>query len=395
MNYLSEELLNLVFELNAKCLAKLEDLDEETKKRNNDEYIIMRNYVQKKDFYTKELAKATNIPREVVLDMVQSLGFIRFKNRRLYVQSKYLDWTRLFVNDVIIFFNYPMKKKINRSIDIVNSFMKKRNQIKNYKIILLNVFESEELLLFPMEVLNEMKVILKNASWGICMYYFKELYEIYLKNYPELKKQSVQTDDMVLSGSDETDSEEEFDDDIEQLETEISINQKDLIEQNQKLNEALSESRAVCDFLTMQYDDLMVSMNNLKKVSSEQHFRKVFLALNSIENNKVLDAFFIAKSTLDTLKSSGWETSPPELKSILYIFDLFAEFFSRQNLTTNYKLGEELSITLDNVANFEYKGQELKKGMKVLARVRSPAWYYKGSLITKASVLEIKGGGKE
>ncbi|KKK82424.1 hypothetical protein LCGC14_2803520, partial [marine sediment metagenome] len=31
----------------------------------------------------------------------------------------------------------------------------------------------------------------------------------------------------------------------------------------------------------------------------------------------------------------------------------------------------------------------------VLARVRSPAWYYKGSLITKASVLEIKRRGKE
>ncbi|HEC37406.1 MAG TPA: hypothetical protein ENI29_04160, partial [bacterium] len=65
---MSEELLNLVFELNAKCLTKLEDLDEETKKRNNGEYIIMRNYIQKNDFYTKELAKATNIPQEVVLD---------------------------------------------------------------------------------------------------------------------------------------------------------------------------------------------------------------------------------------------------------------------------------------------------------------------------------------
>jgi hypothetical protein len=33
--------------------------------------------------------------------------------------------------------------------------------------------------------------------------------------------------------------------------------------------------------------------------------------------------------------------------------------------------------------------------MEVIARVRSPAWYYKGSLISKASVLEIKDGGKE
>ena len=395
MKCLSEKLLNLVFELNVKCLQKLEDLDEETKDKNNHEYIIMRNYVQKKDFYIKDLAKAINQPQRVILDMVRDIGFIRFKNRRLYVQGKYLDWTRLLVNDAIIFFNYPINKKMNRSIDNVNSFMKNKNQIKNYKIILLNAFESEELLLFPKELLNEMKVILKNASWGVCMYYFKELYEIYLKIYPELEYQSVQSDDMDLSEPDKTDTEEALDDIVEQLETEIPINQKDLMEQNRKLNDDLSESRAVCDFLTMQYDDLMVSMNNLKKVSSEQDFRKVFLAFNSIENNKVLDAFFIAKSTLDTLKSSGWEPSPPKLKSILYIFDLFAEFFNRQALTTDYKLGEEVLISLENISNFEYKGQELKKGLEVLARVRSPAWYYKGSLISKASVLEIKSGGKE
>ncbi len=395
MKCLSEELLNLVYELNAKCLQKLEDLDEETKDKNNHEYIIMRNYVQKKDFYPKDLTKAINQPQRVVLNMVRDIGFIHFKNRRLYVQRKYLDWIRLVVKDVIIFFNYPINKKMNRGIDYVNSFMKKKQQIKNYKIILLNAFESEGLLLFPIELLNEMKVILKNASWGVCMYYFKELYEIYLKMYPELDYQSVQSDDMDLSEPDETDTEEVLDDNAEQLEAEISINPRDLMEQNQKLNNELSESRAVCDFLTMQYDDLMVSMDNLKKVSTEQDFRKVFLAFNSIENNNVLDAFFIAKSTLDTLKSSGWEPFPPELKSILYIFDLFAEFFNRQALITNYKLGEEVLITIENISNFEYKGQELKKGMEVLARVRSPAWYYQGRLISKASVLEIKGGGKE
>jgi len=392
---LSEELLNLIFELNAKCLQKLEDIDEETKEKNKHEYIIMKNYVQKKGFYIKELAKITNKPERIVRDMVRNIGFIRFKNKRLYVRKKYLDWTRLVVKDVIIFLNYPINKKMNRSINNVNSFTRKNRHIKNYKIILLNAVESEGLLLFPMELLNEMRVILKNASWGMCKYYFMELYEIFLKMYPELDYQSVQTDDKDLSEPDEIDTEEAFDEDEEQLETEIPINPRDLMEQNQKLNNELSESRAVCDFLTMQYDDLMVSMDNLKKVSSEQDFRKVFLAFNSIENNNVLDAFFIAKSTLDTLKSSGWEPFPPELKSILYIFDLFAEFFNRQALTTNYKLGEEVLITIENISNFEYKGQELKKGMEVLARVRSPAWYYQGRLISKASVLEIKGGGKE
>ena len=81
MKYLSEELLNLVYELNAKCLQKLEDLDEETKNKNNHEYIIMRNYVQKKGFYIKELAKITNKPERIVRDMVRNIGFIRFKNK--------------------------------------------------------------------------------------------------------------------------------------------------------------------------------------------------------------------------------------------------------------------------------------------------------------------------
>jgi hypothetical protein len=285
VKYLSEELLNLVYELNAKCLQKLEDLDEETKNKNNHEYIIMRNYVQKKGFYIKELAKITNKPEKVVREMVRNIGFIGFKNRRLYVRKNFLDWTRLVVKDVIIFLNYPINKKMNRSIDNVNSFTKKNRHIKNYKIILLNAVESEGLLLFPMELLNEMKVILKNASWGMGKYYFKELYEIFLKMYPELDYQSAQTDDKDLSEPDEIDTEEAFDEDAEQLEAEIYINPKDLMEQNQKLNNDLSESRAVCDFLTMQYDDLMVSMDNLKKISSEQDFKKVFLAFISIENN--------------------------------------------------------------------------------------------------------------
>jgi len=390
---LSEELLELVYELNVKVLQKLEDLDEETKERNNNEYIIMRNYVQKKDFYTDDLIKATNKSPKVILKMVQNLGFIRLRNRRLYVQTKFLDWIRFMVNDVINFINYPMDKKMNRHIENINSFIKKRHQIKNYKIILVNVFESEEFLIFPTELLNEMKAILKDASWGICMYYFKGLYDIYLKFYPEFKKQSIEANGMELSEPEETDTEEALDEDAEQLDNEISIDQNDLIEQNQKLLDDLSESRAVCDFLTMQYDDLMVAMDNLKKTAREENFRKVFLAFNSIENNNVLDAFFIAKSTLGSLISSGWEPSPPELKSILYIFDLFTEFFNRQNLTTKYKLGEEVSITLDNVTNFEYKGQELIEGVEILARVRSPAWYYRGSLISKASVLEIKKGG--
>ncbi len=395
MKCLSEELLNLVYELNAKCFQKLEVLDEETKERNATEYVIIKNYIQKKDYKTKDLAKVTNKPQGFIFEMVKNLGFIRFRNRKPYINKKNLDGFRSLTKDFIMFLNYPIDKELNNSIKKINSFMRKRNPFKNFKIILINAFESAENKAFSNEIVDEIKLILKNANWAICKYFFQELFSIYLELHPELIGIIVRAKKTDLHEPEDSDAEEAFDEDAEQLETEISINPRDLMEQNQKLNNELSESRAVCDFLTMQYDDLMVSMDNLKKVSSEQDFRKVFLAFNSIENNNVLDAFFIAKSTLDTLLSSGWEPFPPELKSILYIFDLFAEFFNRQTLTTNYKLGEEVLITIENIFNFEYKGQELKKGMEVLARVRSPAWYYKGSLISKASVLEIIDGGKE
>ncbi len=389
MKCLSKVLLNLTKKLNDKCLQKLEDIDEETKKRNNKEYIVMRNYIQKENFYTKDLAKATNLPQIIVREMLQSLGFVSFKNR---INSKYLDWIREFIKDFLIFFNYPLKGELNRHIENVNSFMKQSNQPKNYKIILLNALESEELLLFPQEITNDMMVIVKNASWGLIMYYFKELYESYINTFPELNYQKGKSVDVELNEPDDSVIEETFEEDAEEIESVSSLEIKTLIEQNQKLKIELNESRAVCDFLSMQYDDLKVSTENQKKISSEQNYFNVFRAFNSIENNKALDAFFIAKSTLDKLKSSGWVSSRIELKSILYIFDLFDNFFKKQNLTSKFKLGEVITITSDNVSNFEYKGQELKKGMEIFARVRSPAWYYKGSLITKASVIEIKGG---
>ena len=382
-------LLNLTKKLNDKCLQKLEDIDEETKKRNNKEYIVMRNYIQKENFYTKDLAKATNLPQIIVREMLQSLGFVSFKNS---INSKYLDWIREFIKDFLIFFNYPLKGELNRHIENVNSFMKQSNQPKNYKIILLNALESEELLLFPQEITNDMMVIVKNASWGLIMYYFKELYESYINTFPELNYQKGKSVDVELNEPDDSVIEETFEEEAEEIESVSSLEIKTLIEQNQKLKIELNESRAVCDFLSMQYDDLKVSMENQKKISSEQNYFNVFRAFNSIENNKALDAFFIAKSTLDKLKSSGWVSSRIELKSILYIFDLFDNFFKKQNLTSKFKLGDVITITSDNVSNFEYNGQELKKEMEIFARVRSPAWYYKGSLITKASVIEIKGG---
>jgi len=380
--------------LNDKCLLKLEKSDEESKKTNNNEYIIMRNFIQKENFYTKDLAKVTNLPVAIIRQMINNLGFISFRNRQIYVQRKYLNWIRAFVNDFLVFFNYPRKEVLTRSIDGVNSFMRKINQTKNYKIILLNVLESGELLLFPEELLTIMKNVVKNASWGMTMYYFKELYSIYLNTYPKLNTQVERTADLELSESDDFDADETFEEDMEQVESATLVNPEELVEQNKKLLNDLNESRAVSDFLSMQYDDLMTSIESQKTALSEKNFSSVFRSFNSIENNKALDTFFVAKSALDALKSSGWEPNPPELKSILYVFDLFTNFFKRQNLTTKYQLGEEITITIDNVTNFEYNGQELEKGMKLLARVRSPAWYYKNILISKPSVMEIKEGGK-
>lgn len=393
MNYLSENILARIYELSDKCFKKLESLDEEFVERNINEYIIMRNYIQKQDYYLKELAKATNKPEKTVQKMVHNLGFIRFKNRRLLVNRGFLNWTRRLIKDFIVFLNYPLNETIDRSIEHVNWVMTTGTETKNYKIVLLNAFESEDLALFPKDLQSRVKEILKGSSWGMCMYYFKELYSIYTEAYPELTTQVSQSEDTDLSESEEGEIEGEFGE--EQLEAEISLDIQELYEQNQKLSSELNESRAVCDFLTMQYDDLIASTNKMRMELAEQGFKKVFLAFNSIENNKVLDTFFIAKSTLDSLKRSGWEPPSSELKSILFLFDLLGEFFNRQELTSRYKLGEEVTITPENVSNFEYKGQELKEGMKIKARVRAPAWYYKGNLLSKASVLEIKEGEKK
>lgn len=395
MKCLSNELLTLVKDLNVKCLQKLEESDEESKNSYRNEYIVMRNYIQKKEYYVKDLVKATNLPEMSVRQMLKNLGFVQYKNRRIFVKRNYLNWVRRFVNDFRVFFNFPNNRNLNRSITAVNSFMKKRTHFKNYKIILLNVLETEESLLFPEKLVNDMKVILKNASWGVSKYYFKELYEIYLKTYPELNKVGGISDDLEFSEPDDSDAEESLEGDAGPLEGESTINLKDILEQNQRLNDELNESRAVSDFLSMQYDDLKITTETQKQSLRDKNFSTVFRAFNAIENNNILDAFFIAKSTLDELKTSGWKPSPPELKSILYIFDLFANFFNKQQLTSKFKLGEIVKVTLETTTDIEYKGQELKAGMEVFARVKSPAWYYKNILISKANVLEIQDGGNK
>ena len=392
MKCLSEELFKKISQLNARCFQKLEDLEEENKKRNVTEYIIIKYYIQEKDHKFNDLIKATNKSKEYILELVKNLGFISFKNKKPYINKEMLDRYRLLNKDFVHFLNYPNHKELTKSIENINSFMTRKNPFKNFKIILINTFESTANNALSTELVDEIILIIKEVNWAIGKYYFQELFAIYLEFYPELVGKFDRTEGTTVAEPDDVKVEGAIYEDAEQLEAEFSIDIKDLFEQNQKLIDELSESRAVSDFLSMQYDDLKTLIENQKKDSNQENFKKVFLAFNSIENNKVLDAFFIAKSTLDTLKSSGWEPSPPELKSILYIFDLFANFFNKQKLTAKFKLGEVVSITLDNVSNFEYKGKELKPGMEVLARVRTPAWYYKESLISKASLIEIKKG---
>jgi len=315
--------------------------------------------------------------------MVKKLGFIRFRQRKLVVQSKFLRWLRIFIEDFIVFLNYPNNKKSSKSIEKINYFIQNQKQRpRNFKIALVGVVESKNHLFFTEEELEGMSSIIKNGSWGLSMYYFKELYSIYLKHYPEIQS--------VLVESIEPEKEEieavEPDDILDEIEEEIDV--KELIGENEKLNEDLSESRAACDFIAMQYEDLKSKMEDIKKETYDRILTKIFKNFNSLEYNYALDAFFIARFTLNTLKKSGWKPYPPELSSALYIFELFSEFFKRQGLTSRYDIGELIEINLENVDDFNYKGTELRENMKVMTKVLSPAWYLKNKKISKANVIE-------
>ncbi|MBA7708450.1 hypothetical protein ES703_117349 [subsurface metagenome] len=280
--------------------------------------------------------------------------------------------------------NYPNNKKSSKSIEKIIYFIQNQKQhTRNFKIALVGVVESKNHLFFTGEELQEMNSIIRNASWGMSMYYFKELYSIYLKYYPEIQSIQVESIEPEKEEADNV----ELDDVLDEVEEEIDV--KELISENEKLSEDLSESRAACDFVAMQYEDLKSKLEDTKKETYDGILTKIFKNFNSLENNYALDAFFIAKFTLNKLKKSGWKPSPPELNSALFIFELFSEFFKRQELTSRYDIGELIEITLENVDDFNYKGTELRENMKVMTKVLSPAWYLKNKNISKANVIEI------
>jgi len=379
-----KEIKNQITELNKRCLKKIENDTEDIQKRNSAEYIVIKNYLQKKSYHFDDLSNLTNFPQKIIIDMVKKLGFIRFKQKKLVVQSKFLRWLRIFIEDFIVFLNYPNNKKSSKSIERINFFIQNQKQHpRNFKITLAGALESKNHLFYTEEGLEEMSSIIKNGSWGLSMYYFKELYSIYLKHYPEI--QSIQKESIEPEKEETEDVEP--DDVLDEIEEEIDV--KELIGENEKLSEDLSESRAACDFIAMQYEDLKSKMEDIKKEAYDRILTKIFKNFNSIENNKALDAFFIAGTTLNKLKKSGWKPSPPELNSALFIFDLFSEFFKRQGLTSRYDLDELIEITLENVDDFDYKGTEIRENMKVMTKVLSPAWYLKNKKISKAKVIEI------
>lgn len=371
-------------DLNERCLKRIQIDSEEMKQRNLTEYIVIRNYLQKESYYIQDLINITKSSGRDIIDLLKRLKFIRFDHKKLVVKKKRLNWLRWFIEDFINFLNYPISKECNRSIEKVNYFIKNQKHTRDFKIILTGIIESKNHLFLTQDELEDISSIIKNASWGMSMYYFKQLHSIYQKKYPEI--QSIQVE--VIEPEKEEKEDIEPSDVLDEIEEEVNI--RELISQNENLSENLSESRAVCDFIAMQYEDLKTKMEDTKKEAYEKILAKIFKNFNSIENNNALDAFFIARFTLNKLKKSGWKPSNPELNSALYIFDLFSEFFKRQGLNPKYEIGELIEITLENVDNFNYKGTEIRKNMKVITKVLSPAWFLKNKRISKAKVIEIK-----
>ncbi len=381
-----DDLKTQIKELNEKCHNRIKNDIEETKNRNSTEYIVIRNYLQKKSFYIEDLSELTKNTSRNITDLLKKLKFIRFKQKKLIIQHKRLNWLRRLIEDFIVFLNYPINKKSSRSIKIINYFIKNQKlDPRDFKIALAGVieFKPENHKFFTEDELENMSSIIRNASWGMSMYYFRQLYLIYLERYPEI--QSIQLDSIESEKDDKENA--ESDDVIAEIE-EIDI--KELVNENEKLSEDLSESRAAFDFIAMQYEDLKSKLEESKKDVYDKVLVKIFKNFNSVENNNVLDAFFIAKFTLNKLKQSGWKPSPPELNSALYMFNLFSEFFKRQGLITRYDIEERIEISLENVDDFDYKGTDIIEGVKVTAKVLSPAWYLNDNKISKASIVEIK-----
>ncbi len=381
-----DDLKTQIKELNEKCHNRIKNDIEETKNRNSTEYIVIRNYLQKKSFYIEDLSELTKNTSRNITDLLKKLKFIRFKQKKLIIQHKRLNWLRRLIEDFIVFLNYPINKKSSRSIKIINYFIKNQKlDPRDFKIALAGVieFKPENHKFFTEDELENMSSIIRNASWGMSMYYFRQLYLIYLERYPEI--QSIQLDSIESEKDDKENA--ESDDVIAEIE-EIDI--KELVNENEKLSEDLSESRAAFDFIAMQYEDLKSKLEESKKDVYDKVLVKIFKNFNSVENNNVLDAFFIAKFTLNKLKQSGWKPSPPELNSALYMFNLFSEFFKRQGLITRYDIEERIEIILENVDDFDYKGTDIIEGVKVKAKVLSPVWYHNDNKVSTATILATK-----
>ncbi len=381
----NENLINEIQQLNKKLCKRVQQISNESKQKFNLEYIIIKNFLE--GTHIQDLVEIAQSPKKNIINILKSYSIIRTRGRRWFIQKKHLRWMRTFIKELILFLNYPETRELNEDLKWVNHFIENQKRSTDFRIALVGVFESNDLVSFSKDDIDEIRKFLKDTSSGLAKFYLTQLYTIIINFFPEIKtKVLIDHSEKIIEEEIETDEIfEEYDE----------ANIKDLIDENQRLIDELGESRAICDILAMQYDDLKENMEKLQKKSYDRNLIKIFKEFNSVENNFALNAFFIAKSTLNDLKKNGWKPLNTDLKSVLFIFDLFTEFFKRQELSTKYDLGEIIEITDKNVMNFNFKGRDITKGMKIFAKVRTPAWYFKNKLISKANVIEINQKGSE
>ncbi len=379
-----KDLKNAIAKLNEKCAASIKTTDEGRKKIYEVEYVSIRNFLKKESFYARELAKITDTSPRKIREILTDLRFIRFKGKKVIVNTHRLRALRRSIIDMVSFLNYPVNKKEGKFVYYVNQVNNNKKRVNDFKIILVGMLEADGHSFLSELELDKTKDIVKFASWGLAQYYFKELFSIYVRHFPELW--SIKAEEEEEREEEKEDSEPE--EILDGLDEEININ--DVISENHDLRESLNESRAASDFLAMQNEDLKRKIEKIQQKARDQNILKVFKDFNSLENNQALDAFFIASYSLNKLKKSGWKPTNPDINSSLFIFDLFSNFFAKQNLSTKYEIDQLLEITPKNVAEFEYKGTELKEGMKTTAKVLAPAWFYKNNQISKAKIVEVR-----
>jgi len=299
----------------------------------------------------------------------------------LWLTLSTVRWNRIFIRDVADFFNYPLYKEKRVNYWRMVNFLHRAKSRADFKNVLVGLVELGKVRAFSQALLNEIKATAEIATSGHCKYIFQQFVSIYEEEFPEIKI-SNRTEDS-------DDSTQEKGEETADIEEGPEIDLKELLEQNTSLKNRLDEALANADYLDLQMDNLQSRFKEYSnKVESEAKLN-LFKNLNSIENSCLLNAFYQAKRVLDQLRASGWTPDPPTLESSLFFYDLFADFLKKEDVTTKFSTGDILEITLGNINDFEYNGSEMTPETIVKARVKTPAWYLKDKVISKAKIVEI------